>query len=141
MSWETPEAWIAIPGYAGYEASSLGRVRSIDRVVHHAASHKAAAYSMVRRGRVLRPAVHKGPRNHSGHLQLMLGRCRNIDVHVAVALAFHGARPFKDAEVLHLNHNPADNTPGNLRWGTRSENLKMDYARGVVRRYHKQYKS
>lgn len=64
---------------------------------------------------------------------VMAGRGRNLEVHVAVALAFHGERPFTKAEVLHLNHDEADNIPSNLKWGTRSENLKMDWARGVLR--------
>jgi hypothetical protein len=136
MIWETPEAWVPIPGYTGYEASSLGRVRSIDRLVHVTASHKAAAHCMVRKGRVLRPATHSSPSNNSGHLMLMLGRGRHLEVHVAVALAFHGPKPeYKTAEVLHLNHVPADNRPCNLKWGTRSENLKMDYANGIKRRW------
>lgn len=117
---------MTIPGYDGYEASSLGRVRSVDRSVKHGASHKAKAYSHFRRGKILRPAPHQ-----SGHLMVMAGRGNNLDVHVAVALAFHGERPFFKAEVLHLNHDEVDNRPGNLRWGTRSENLKRDYARGL----------
>jgi HNH endonuclease len=64
---------------------------------------------------------------------VVCGRGKNIDVHVAVALAFHGPRPFPKAEVLHLDHDETNNTPNNLRWGTRSENLKMDYARGLNR--------
>lgn len=63
---------------------------------------------------------------------VMAGRGRNLDVHVAVALAFHGPKPFASAEVLHgPDHNPANNRPENLRWGTRGENLKDDYARGA----------
>ena len=64
---------------------------------------------------------------------VMAGRGRNLEIHVAVALAFHGERPFPKAEILHLNHDEADNRPDNLKWGTRSENLKMDYARGILR--------
>lgn len=45
-------------------------------------------------------------------------------------LAFEGPCP-KGCEVLHLNHNPSDNRRANLKYGTRSENMKMDYAVGV----------
>jgi hypothetical protein len=134
MNWETPEAWLPIPGYAGYEASSLGRIRSVDRLVYYDASYRANAYARIMKGRVLRPAIHAAPQNSSGHLMVMCGRSKRADVHVLVCLAFHGSRP-DGMEVLHDNHNPADNRPGNLRWGTRSENLKMDYAHGVKRRW------
>lgn len=112
------ELWRPIPGTAGrYEASSLGRVRSNDffdgrRQV---------------KGRVLRPAT-----TASGHQQVMLGRGVNIHVHRCVAAAFIGPCPPLH-EVLHLNHDPKDNKVENLKYGTRSENIKMDYAVGVRR--------
>jgi hypothetical protein len=132
--------WRDIPGYPFYQASSDGRVRSVDRVVHFSPSWRAPqGYKRWTKGRELRPAVHNSPRNNSGHLMVMLGRKVHLDVHVAVALAFHGPRP-EGCEVLHLNHDPADNRPENLKWGTRSENLRMDYESGIRgRHYHKQY--
>jgi hypothetical protein len=126
--------WRDIPGYPGYQASSDGQVRSTDRMVSYAPSWKApSGYTRLTRGRILRPAAHGSPQNSSGHLMVMAGRGKNLEIHVAVALAFHGERPFPKAEVLHLNHDEADNRPENLKWGTRSENLKMDYARGILR--------
>jgi HNH endonuclease/NUMOD4 motif len=127
------EEWRPIPGYDDYEASSDGRVRSIDRLVFYAGSksYGRKPYTMFRRGQILKPAAHGSKQNSSGHLMVMAGRGKNLEVHVAVALAFHGPRPFPKAEVLHLNNTPSDNRPGNLRWGTRGENLRMDYARGL----------
>lgn len=118
------EEWRAIPGYEGYEASSWGRVRSVPREVSYRGSWKAGAYTMMKPGRVLKPAPKK-----SGHLKLMLGRGVHLDVHVAVALAFHGPKP-ENCEVLHADHNPANNVPANLSWGTRRENLMQDFRRG-----------
>lgn len=111
--------WRDIPGYPGYQASSEGQVRSIDRVVHHAASHKSAAYDMIRRGRILRPAP-----TQFGHLMVMAGRKRHLSVHTAVALAFHGLPPTPHHEVLHNDGTTTGNQPHNLRWGTRGENNK-----------------
>jgi hypothetical protein len=125
MNWETPEAWLPIPGYAGYEASSLGRVRSVDRMVNTAGSERAAPYTRICKGRTLRPAPCQ-----SGHLMVMAGRNRHLMVHVAVALAFHGSRPFPRAEILHRDGVATNNTPLNLHWGTRSENLKDDTRHG-----------
>ena len=44
--------------------------------------------------------------------------------------AFVGPRP-EGNEVLHLNGNPSDNRLENLKYGTRRENILMDYATGV----------
>lgn len=43
-------------------------------------------------------------------------------VHVLVANAFLGSKPFAKAEIRHLNDIPTDNRVENLAWGTRSEN-------------------
>lgn len=109
------EEWRVIPLTAGrYEASSMGRIRSID------------FFDGRRRvtGRVLKPAT-----SASGHLQVMLGRGDNRRVHQCVAAAFLGPCPPLH-EVLHLNHDPADNKPTNLKYGTRSENVRMDHEAG-----------
>ena len=126
----TTEIWKDIPGFEGrYQASDLGRVRSADRTVW-CRSPDGGVHQRTYRGKVLRPAAHL-----TGHLMVMRGRKKNIDVHVAVMLAFEGAPP-AGHEVLHENHDPADNRKSNLRYGTRSENLKMDYAAGRRQRGH-----
>jgi hypothetical protein len=55
---------------------------------------------------------------------VMAGRGKNLSVHVAVALAFHGLPPTSRHEVLHKDGVPANNRETNLHWGTRSENNK-----------------
>jgi NUMOD4 motif/HNH endonuclease len=128
---ELDEIWKDIPGFPGYQASSEGRVRSVDRVIEQSGSHRARPYSLVRKGRILRPCKCK-----SGHLQVMCGRFNpRVNLHALVCLAFHGEKPSLTHEVLHLDHDPGNNRPDNLKWGTRGENLKMDYAHGVRRRW------
>lgn len=122
---ETALIWLDIPGYPGYQAGDNGQIRSVDRMVNYSASSRSQPYSMLRRGTVMQPHT-----RDSGHQQVCLGRDVNTDVHVLVCLAFHGPKPTSAHEVLHLNHNPADNRFDNLKWGTRSENLEMDYERG-----------
>jgi hypothetical protein len=129
--WETPEAWLPIPGYAGYEASSLGRVRSLDRVIT-LKSRWGSLYQLPRKGRVLRPAGVGGRSGVYGHKMVMLGRGVHLMVHTAVALSFIGRRPF-GTEVRHLDCDSSNNTPANLRWGTRTENNK-DYTRAGKRK-------
>lgn len=50
-------------------------------------------------------------------------------MHLLVLAAFVGPRP-EGCESLHLNHFPWDNRLVNLRYGTRSENIRMDYEAG-----------
>lgn len=47
---------------------------------------------------------------------------RKIRVHLLVCEAFHGPKPFPDAEVRHLNGVRTDNRAENLAWGTAAEN-------------------
>lgn len=120
------EVWKAIPGYEGrYEVGSLGKIRSLPRVRVCKTRHKDTTHTRFYAGREL--SVYK---MRDGHLMTMLGRKNHMLVHRAVALAFIGPQP-DGMEVLHLNGIPDDNRVENLKWGTRSENLKMDYAAGV----------
>lgn len=50
-------------------------------------------------------------------------RSRHL-VHRLVAIAFHGVPPIANAVAMHIDDNPANPRPGNLRWGTRSDNSR-----------------
>lgn len=114
------ETWADIPGFTGrYQVSDLGRVRSVDHLV--ITSNRIYRW----KGKVLSPGLCSG-----GHLSVAVGRGNTKMVHILVMLAFVGPPPLF-MEVLHLNEQPADNRLVNLRYGTRSENMKMDYASGV----------
>lgn len=110
------ETWKPIPSEPGYEASDLGRVRSVDRVVHHKAG-KNSSYSRRCIGKVLSPG-----RTPSGHLTVACGRGNSRSVHVLVLEAFVGPAP-EGHECLHKDDVPDDNRLERLRWGTRSENI------------------
>lgn len=114
------ELWRDIPGYVGaYQVSSLGRVRSLPRFVpvHDSTGEVMCARSCP--GKVLRQAVC----DRAGHLSVHLGKyCRGIPVHQLVMLAFFGPPP-PGMEAMHLNGNPKDNRPENLKYGTHSENM------------------
>lgn len=118
------EQWRDIPGYEGrYQVSDQGRVKSVPHrvrlVVHGVETTRLSP------GRMLKPG-----RCRSGHLSVALGKGNSKMVHGLVLTAFVGARP-EAQEALHLNHTPSDNRLCNLRWGTRSENVAMDYAVGT----------
>lgn len=96
------EQWKPVRGHPGYEASSLGRVRSVPRVL--------------RDGREAGGTVLKPQRDKDGYQTVKLGRKRMF-VHRCVALAFHGP-----PEVRHLDGNQENCRPENLAWGSRLEN-------------------
>lgn len=141
------ETWKDIPGYEDcYQVSDQGRVRSLDRVIHTPAREylrrkalsrvkdvrvRGTAHSRVRLGRVMRPGTNGRYLNVG--LTDGLGRTRYQLVHRLVLRAFVGPCP-DGQEVMHLNHDRRDNRLSNLRYGTHSENLLMDVARGVTRR-------
>ena len=99
------ERWRKIPDWPHY-ASSLGRIRTGVRTLANGAEQGA---------HVLTPFE-----DADGYLRVTLtdGRRRKtFGVHQLVALAFHGP-----PEVLHGRGGKQDNTPGNLRYGSRLEN-------------------
>lgn len=124
------EQWKDIPGYKGrYQASTAGRVRSLDRVVkfHAYTNYRGvyvSSYSRNFKGKII-----IGNPTTSGHLRLRLaGKGRSV--HKLVMLTFVGPPPI-ERQVLHENHNPADNRLTNLSYGTQSENIKADFEVGT----------
>ena len=110
------EKWKDIPGFEGkYQASTYGRIRSVDRYVE-GHSKNGKPFKRFHKGRVLSPAP-----THGGYLGVNLGHRPHYTVHSLVALAFHGSRP-KGADVRHLNGDQKDNRPTNLAYGTHAEN-------------------
>jgi hypothetical protein len=107
------EKWLPIPGFEGYEASDLGRIRSLPRkiLVHG----KSGDYWKPIEGGVLsqRPTW-------SGHLSVNIGNVGR-KVHQLILLAFVGPRPTGQVS-RHLNGNPVDNIPQNLCYGSQSQN-------------------
>ncbi len=121
------EIWRDIPGHEGsYQVSSQGRVRSLPRLIPIFDSVREISYVRPCPGKILRQSVC----DKAGHVSVHLGKyCRGIPVHQLVMLAFHG-RPPAGMEAMHLNGNPRDNRPENLRYGTHSENMTDMYRSG-----------
>jgi hypothetical protein len=111
------EVWKDIPGYEGqYQVSDMGRVKSLPRRVRCGA-HGRGWRTVPEK--ILRPG-----RSTSGHLTVTLGkRGGSRNVHALVLQAFLGPAPY-GTEVCHNNGNPEDNRLRNLRYDTRSENIK-----------------
>lgn len=116
------EEWRPVPGYEGfYEASSLGRVRSVDREFTRSDGQR-----QVRLGRLLSPTP-----SGKGYPSVSLRHGVRKTVHVLVCTTFLGPRPSTDHEVAHNNGIPTDNRVVNLRWATRSENQQDSVRHGT----------
>lgn len=120
-----PEIWKDIPGYEGrYQASTEGRIRSVDHYVRVVPASGTEAKRMVK-GRVLRPGS-----NRSGHLSVVLRHGANSSqVHQLVALTFLGNCP-EGMEVCHNDGDPTNNSVENLRYDTRRNNILDVYRQG-----------
>lgn len=112
MTREEVEIWRDIPGYEGaYQASSLGRIRSVPR--------RGQRIGRLYGGRVLIPNS-AGPRLL---VTLSVGnQVKTIAVHKLVCLAFHGPRPEGKQVVAHWDGDHLNNRADNLRWATYVEN-------------------
>lgn len=110
------ERWLPVLGHEGsYEVSDHGRVRSVDRTV----TDKNGLRTRRFRGRML-----KLRSDRKGYLRIQPGhRQGDLPVHVLVLFAFVGPRP-PDMECCHNNGNQRDNRLENLRWDTRSSNMR-----------------
>ena len=100
-----------MPGHPNYEASSLGRVRSVDRTFIDSIGRQ---YSL--------PGVVLRPTRQGRYLKVALGADNTIAVHIVVCSAFHGPRPAGKHGVAHGNGDCHDNRAANLRWATVTEN-------------------
>lgn len=118
------EIWVPVPQYEGfYEASSLGRIRSVSRPRTP--------------GKVLVPTLRK-----DGRTTVKLsknGVAKTKRVAQLIAAAFHG--PPCSRNVLHWDDNPSNNTPTNLRYGSLKENGEDMVRNGNSPRGEKQGRS
>jgi hypothetical protein len=124
------EVWKPIPSAPGYEASNMGRVRSLDRVVPVAATNsdimQRSAHTKRRKGRVLSFAINRYVNAR------VAGRTRLV--HRLVAEAFIGPCP-EGHIVCHGPGGALDNRLENISYGTHSKNCGEDKRRdGTVSR-------
>jgi len=109
------EEWADIPNFVGYQVSTLGRVRSLDRIV---ACRNGRTQN--RKGKILRPAP-----SQDGYPMVVLciaGVPWTKLVHDLVASAFLGERP-EGHEVHHRNTRRDDNRLSNLSYRPGDQHL------------------
>src|SRR4051812_35058077 len=106
--------WRSVVGHEGaYEVSDDGQGRSIDRTMI-----TVRGVRLPLKGQPLRPAL----ASH-GYLTVNLGK-KSTYIHRAVAEAFLGPAPSADHQVCHNDGSKTNNAVSNLRWGTRSDNMR-----------------
>ena len=114
------ERWRPIPGWPGYEASSLGRLR--------------ARRPTARQGRAI---LQTPPRVMTGHIEkdgrrrinlTLAGRRKKVIVGHLVCLAFHGRAP-AGCGAEHRNGDLADDRARNLRWATEAVRCQSQHRR------------
>jgi len=111
------EIWKKIPNHPEYEASSLGRVRSLNRIIKRKNRWGVdTEFTLV--GRILRL---KNSLNNSGYASIKMGAGKSKMLHRIICSAFHG-EPKKGQVCNHKNRIRTDNRAENLEWMTYSEN-------------------
>lgn len=120
------EEWRDVVGFEdSYEVSSLGTVRSKDRVKTFESRGKLI--TRLFRGKVLSPKIDK-----DGYKHYILS-CESVPTHVRghriVASAFI-ANPLNLPIINHKDNNPANNEVTNLEWATNTTNQRHSYREG-----------
>lgn len=122
------ELWRPVVGYDGwYEVSTRGGVRSVDRVVV-ASNGKRRAYPGVELAQRTMPA--KGYRTVGLKRN---GTEKRALVHRLVLESFVGPAP-AGHECCHEDGDPGNNSLGNLRWDTKSANVRDQVRHGTHHR-------
>lgn len=118
------EIWRPVQGYEGsYEVSNLGKVRSLDRVIHY-----QDGSTRNRKGKVLKPCV-----DISGYAIVYLahrGHQSAKFVHRLVANCFL-LNADSTLEVNHKDGNKSNNCVENLEWCTHRENILHAFQTGL----------
>lgn len=119
------EIWKAAKGYEGYlEVSTLGNVRSIDRMITVHDGLRIYEKPVEGKEKVKRKNV------QTGYMQIGVGHSKHVAVHRLVAETFI-PNPKNLPQVNHKNFDRADNRVENLEWCTNGENtLHSMYGKG-----------
>lgn len=116
------EVWKDVPGFEGYyQASTLGRVRSVERI-----QVRSNGWPYKVQSKVLTPT-----KDGNGYLRTAFSvnsKLTTIKIHRVVAITFLGRT---ELEVNHIDGDKTNNRSTNIEYCTRSENLKHSYRIGL----------
>lgn len=126
----TAEFWRDIKGFEGkYQVSSLGHVRSLDRVIKMKNGRERHIT-----GHAIRPF-----NNGLGYQQVVLTDNGKQTAHLVHRLVLDTFMPISKDEALvltdidHVSSNPADNSLSNLRRCTHAQNLRKEHRMNQIR--------
>lgn len=129
------EIWKPVKGYEGmYQVSNLGRVRSLDRLIH-----QKDRWGNIRPTRY-KGKLKKGSLKNTGYYAINLKEKRDISIHRLVAEAFI-PNPENKPCVNHINGIKTDNRVENLEWCTYRENTVHAYKNDLSKKGKKHYKT
>lgn len=117
------EFWKPILQFEGYEVSSSGKVRSLDRKIKRT-NHKGTVHLKTYFGKLLKSKV-----NRNGYEEINLwieNKQYTLSVHRVVLETFKPLFGY-GLEVNHKNGNRLDNRLENLEWMSKSDNHKHAY--------------
>lgn len=111
------EEWRDVPGYEGYyQVSSLGRVKSLDRMVT-----MRNGVTRITHGRMMKEVNGNGAGNYRAVPLSMNGKIQRHLIHRLVALAFI-PNPEGLPEINHKDEDKTNNRVDNLEWCDRQYN-------------------
>lgn len=117
------EIWKSVKGYESiYEVSSVGRIRSLDRVIKKK-GNRGSVYSLKLKGKILKPKLTKLGYHEHGLSNGVKYDISHFRLNRLVATAFI-PNPNNLPQVHHIDHDKLNNKVDNLKWVTASENIK-----------------
>ena len=120
------EVWKDIPGYEGlYQASSMGRIRSVEGKVTHSTMHGVRHWH----SRILKQ---KQTKDKCFRVTLWKDKTpKGWLVHRLVAMAFLGLPPEEKYTVNHKDGNRENNCVDNLEWLSLADNIRHGFDNGL----------
>lgn len=121
------ETWKDIPHFPGYQASTEGRIRSVDRMIQR----RRDKTPFLRRGQVLRPIDNGHGYKSVNILKDTDKKRRRYYIHRLVLETFSDGHEEYQTDVNHKDGNKGNNRLENLEWCTRTENNYHAYNTGL----------
>lgn len=120
------EEWKSISGFANYEVSTKGRIRSIKRIKKFKNGRLVQFESKIK-------LIRKHPKN--GFLMTDLisdeGKRKTVYPHKMVALAFiKNENTIQNKVVVHKDDDLSNNQANNLKWSSYSESIRNGFKNG-----------
>lgn len=124
------EIWKDIEGYKGlYQASNLGRIRSLTHEVHCGLTPHSKA---IKKGKILQ--AHPNLRKYLTVVLSAKNKRKTITVHRLIAQTFI-PNPQNLPQVNHIDGDKNNNCVNNLEWCSAKENIQHSWKNGLSKSY------